>query len=162
MSFMCPKHRQQFAQLPAHEKLDCWLVWMKKAVMAQSQQDWHRVVAHAGCAFDLVSMGHAEAQRSMHMEITLSAIFLCNTFRQLDDGGSAMFIVDVAYEQLEATETAATDQGYQCSVADCISALHDWPSHQQFFMDYLNWPLQQGNGGSPLKHYRRAEVHTLH
>ena len=162
MNFMCSKHRQQFAQLPASEKLDCWLVWMRRAVVAQSWEDWHEVVAHAGCAFELVSMGHAEAQRSMHMEITLSAICLCNTFRHLGDGGSAMFIVDVAYDQLEATETAAVDRDFQCSVTDCISALHDWPRHQQFFMDYLNWPLQQCEGDSPMKHHRRSEMHTLH
>ena len=159
MNFMCPKHRQQFAQLPAHEKLDCWLVWMERAVIAQSRQDWHRVVAHAGCAFELVSMGHAEAQRSMHMEITLSAIFLCNTFCQLGDGGSAMFIVDVAYEQLETSESAASAKDYQFGIEDCISALHDWSRHQQFFMDYLNWPLHQSNWISAFAQERGATRH---
>jgi len=156
---MCPKHRQQFAQLPADEKLDCWLHWMEQAVTAQSWQDWHRIIAHAGCAFELVSMGHAEAQRSMHIELTLSAILLCNTFHQLGDGGSAMFIIDVAYEQLEATERMAFGRDYQCSIGDCIAVLHDWPRHQQFFMDYLNWPLRQSNDVSPAREASRATLH---
>lgn len=157
MNFLCPKHRQDFSRLSLDQQRDIWLIWMERASAAYAQQQWRDLISLVGCAFELASLAHNDPRKHMHLELTLSAICLSNTFREVGEPVLAMGIIDSALEQLELEGMVSMSCNCQCSVSECLLALNDPESHQAFFRDYLNWPAH-GNTTCPSVERR----HTLH
>lgn len=149
MNFLCLNHAQQLSELPLAQQRDVWLEWMKQAGIARNQHQWRAVMSLAGCAFELAWIGHGTSKRGMHVELTLSAICLANSLRELGDGLFAQHIIGLALERLGSDATVVSSFDCGGSVADCRSALKDQMRHQEFSTDDLNSLSLRGTAGSP-------------
>lgn len=139
MNFLCPDHRQQFAQLPLEERKDLWLFWMENAHACGERGQWRDVISLSGSAFDLACLHEPGDDAGMHIELTLSAILVS---RALSDRGNRAGMDAVVLRALECLEhpgyQAATENYWD--IQECVAVLIDPSRHADFFADYLNWP----------------------
>ena len=156
MEFLCPNHRQQFADLPLEERKDLWLFWMENAQACSEQGQWQDVISLSGSAFDLACLRGPRDEACMHIELTLSAILVS---RALSDRGDRVGMDQVilrALERLQQPDSPASTDGC-CDFQECVSVLIDPARQADFFSDYLNWP------SIPFAPRNRATmVRTLH
>jgi hypothetical protein len=93
-----------------------------------------------GNAFDLACLARTRNPDSMHVELTLSAILLCNSLRGFGEHCVADNMLHRALESLLATEPCHIRPGECGSSDECIKILLDASRQPEFFAQYLNWP----------------------
>jgi hypothetical protein len=139
MEFLCPNHRQHFADLPLQERKELWLFWMENAYACTEQQKWKDVISLSGSAFDLACLHGTTDGSCMHIELTLAAILVSRVLAERGDRKGPDRVIFRALERLHAVDRPASCDGC-CSPEECTRALLDRSSQADFFMDYLNWP----------------------
>lgn len=156
MEFLCPNHRQQFADLSLEERKDLWVFWMENAYDFSQRGQWRDVISLAGSAFDLACLNGPGDESCMHIELTLSAILVS---RALSDQGERAGMDAVILRALEALGRPTHSDPAEgcCDIHECVSVLIDPSRHADFFTDYLNWPFLPG-----LPPKRATMVRTLH
>lgn len=138
MEFLCPTHRRQFASMPLDQQRERWLMWMEQAATQWEHQRWQQLFSLAGSAFDLASIAH-QHQGAMHLELTLSAIFLSTSLRYTGQPDLAADIIGLAIERLEPDDSSGVARDSQSPLSECIATLLEPSKHHRFFTDYLNW-----------------------
>lgn len=138
MNFLCPNHRQQFADLPLGKRKDLWLSWMKQACACSEESHWQGVLSFSGSAFDLACLHGAREQSGMHIELTLSAILVSRVLFDFADRTGSERVIFRALEHLLDGECDASFAGRQ-EVKKCVAVLMDTSRQAGFFADYLNW-----------------------
>lgn len=156
MKFLCPNHRQQFADLPLEERKDLWLFWMENAKACSEQGQLQDVISLAGSAFDLACLSCGADETCMHVELTLSAILVSRALLDRGDRNAMDAVLLRALECLQHPDSQAANDGC-CDFQECVSVLIDPARQADFFSDYLNWPTL------PFTPPNRATmVRTLH
>ncbi|HLV78089.1 MAG TPA: hypothetical protein VKY53_09225 [Marinobacter sp.] len=140
MNFLCPRHRQMFSNLPLTEQNDLWLLWMEYALTFCEAQDTEKMIAATGSAFDLACLARADHPDCMHVELTLSAIFVCRALGDRGDHHAADYVLFRAIESLQAVRPSGASPSGCCSTDECITVLLDASRQADFFSEYLNWP----------------------
>lgn len=139
MNFLCPSHRQRFADLPPGERKDLWLSWMKQACACSEESHWQGVLSFAGCAFDLACLqGSNDKESGMGIELTLSAILVSRVLFDFTDRAGSEAVILRALENLLVNQHAVSSADHQ-ETEECISVLMDRSRQPDFFADYLNW-----------------------
>lgn len=138
MNFLCPSHRQRFADLPPGERRDLWLSWMKQACACSEESHWQGVLSFAGSAFDLACLDDARDHSCMGIELTLSAILVSRVLFDLADRAGSEAVIVRALEHLLAEERDSSFAERR-EVAECVAALGDTSLQPGFFAEYLNW-----------------------
>jgi len=139
MKFLCPRHRSMFASLSLKEQNDLWMFWMESALTFYENRDSDKIIMVTGNAFDLACLARTRNPDCMHVELTLSAILLCNSLRGFGEHCVADDMLHRALESLLATERCYIRSG-GCSSDECIEILLDASRQPEFFAQYLNWP----------------------
>jgi len=139
MKFLCPRHRSMFASLSLKEQNDLWMFWMESALTYYENQDSDKIIMVTGNAFDLACLARTRNPDCMHVELTLSAILLCNSLRGFGEHCVADNMLHQALESLLATENCHIRPS-GCSSDECIEILLDASRQPEFFTQYLNWP----------------------
>lgn len=139
MEFLCPNHRQQFAELPLEERKDLWLFWMENAQACSEQGQWRDVISLSGSAFDLACLQGPREESCMHIELTLSAILVSRALSDRGDRAGMDAVILRALDCLQQPDYQASAEGC-CDVHECVAVLIDPSRHAEFFADYLNWP----------------------
>lgn len=156
MKFLCPNHRQQFADLPLEERKDLWLFWMENAQACSEQGQWQDVISLAGSAFDLACLSCGADETCMHVELTLSAILVSRALLDRGDRAGMDAVTLRALEHLQHPDSPTAVDAC-CDFEECISVLIDPARQADFFSDYLNW------SSLPFAPRNRATiVRTLH
>lgn len=138
MNFLCPNHRQRFADLPLGERKDLWLAWMKQACSCSEQSHWQGVLSCSGSAFDLACLPGADKGSCMPVELTLSAILVSRVLFDLDDRTGSESVIFRALEHLlDAKPDVSLAAGHE--LEECVEVLMDKSRQAGFFADYLNW-----------------------
>jgi len=139
MNFLCPNHRQRFADLPPGERKGLWLSWMKQACACSEENHWQGVLSFSGSAFDLACLrGSHKEESSMGIELTLSAILVSRVLFDFADRAGSEAVILRALEHLLANEHDASRADCQ-EIEECIAVLMDTSRQADFFADYLNW-----------------------
>lgn len=149
MEFLCPNHRQRFADLPLQERKELWLCWMQNAHACSEQQRWKDVICLSGSAFDLACLYRATDGSCMHIELTLAAILVSRVLSECGDRTGPDRVIFRALERLHAVDMPADCDGC-CGSEECTRALLDRSSQVDFFIDYLNWPALPFGPRSPV------------
>ena len=140
MEFICPRHRSMFASLSRKEQNDLWMFWMESAFTFYENRDSDNIIMVTGNAFDLACLVRTRNPDSMHVELTLSAILLCNFLRGFGEHCVADDMLLRALESLRATDPCCIRPGGCSSNDECIEILLDVSRQHEFFAQYLNWP----------------------
>ena len=140
MKFICPRHRSMFANLSLKEQNDLWMFWMENAFTFYENRDSEKIIMVTRNAFDLACLARTRNPDCMHVELTLSAILLCNSLRGCGGHRVADDMLLRALESLRATEPCRIRSGGCGSSDECIEILLDASGQPEFFAQYLNWP----------------------
>ena len=140
MKFICPRHRSMFANLSLKEQNDLWMFWMENAFTFYENRDSEKIIMVTRNAFDLACLARTRNPDCMHVELTLSAILLCNSLRGCGGHRVADDMLLRALESLRATDPCHIRSGVCGSSDECIEILLDASGQPEFFAQYLNWP----------------------
>lgn len=139
MEFLCPNHRQQFADLPLDERRDLWLFWMEYAYAYSQQGQWPAVISLSGSAFDLACLHGNREESCMHIELTLAAILVSRVLSDRGDLAGTERVTERALASLKEAYGSEMLDGC-CGLSECVDVLMDSSRQASFFADYLNWP----------------------
>lgn len=140
MKFLCPRHRSMFENLSLKEQNDLWMFWMEHALTFYENGDFENVIMVAGNAVELACLARARHPDSMQIELTLSAILLCQMLRVSDKHCVADGIVCRTLESLKLDASGSVRADGWGSTGQCIEILLDTSRQPHFFAQYLNWP----------------------
>ncbi|WP_138439683.1 hypothetical protein [Marinobacter alexandrii] len=138
MEFLCPTHRQQFANLSLEERKDLWLFWMENAHACIERGDWRDVISLSGSAMDLACLDGATDESCMHVELTLAAILVSQALSICGDITGKEQVLSRALKVLRTDDSLAISPEC-CGMDECVLVLSDRTRHAEFFSDHLNW-----------------------
>lgn len=142
MHFLCIGHRKQLA-LQTNDKLhQLWWNWINQGAMYYDLEQWSEAVAYIGCAFDLSCLILAKNTANINnsaTHITLSAIYLSNSFTQVHESNKADLTLTLGANILKAYDEHLHNQQ---TLSKCIDTLCNPIRQADFFHEHLNLPFQ--------------------
>lgn len=141
MHFLCTHHRRQLLATSDNQHLiDTWFEWMSTGGLYYELEQWNESIPYVGCAFDLISdalWARRIEPRLGATKVTLSAIYLAETFRQCHAEDKARFSLGAAFQRLGIV--LGTDAAPWAR--ECMGTLLDTDRHPAFFQRFLNLPF---------------------
>lgn len=141
MHFLCRHHRDSLTRdLDADQLLAQWFEWMNSAGLHYALANWQQAIPYIGCAFELMAAALSRqriATREAITRLTLSGIYLADSFERYGDHNKACFTLTLAFQQLGGQLA-----GENASWAEqCMERLLHPEQHAGFFQSYLNLPI---------------------
>ena len=138
MNFLCANHLNQLKELPQSSIADIWLSWIQQAGSLYAMQRWDLGIPFLGCAFDLSRemFTHKNYDNdNTAIQLTLSSIYLGNTFQHYGDKERSDVILNTALKTLH--QHWLKDRSSQ-KIHECLEVILNEKQHSDFFLKHLN------------------------
>ena len=141
MHFLCSHHRESLIRdNDADQLMALWFDWMSSAGLHYALDSLRQAIPYIGCAFELMAEALQRrriATREAVTRLTLSGIYLADSFQRHGDTQKARFSLSRTFQQLgDQLDGEAGPWAEQC-----MQLLLRPDQHAGFFQSYLNLPI---------------------
>ena len=141
MHFLCRHHRESLIrERDADQLLALWSEWMGNGGLYYALGQWRHAIPYIGCALELMIEALARqrvATREGVTRLTLSGIYLADSFERYGDSGKARLSLSRTFQQLGGQ----LDGDAAPWAEQCMQLLLRPDQHAGFFQSYLNLPI---------------------
>lgn len=141
MYFLCRHHRESLIRdYDADQLLALWFEWMSNGGLHYALDSLRQAIPYIGCAFELMSeaLGRQRvAAREAVTRLTLSGIYLADSFERYGDAEKARFCLSRTFQQLGSQLDGEAGPWAE----QCMQLLLHPDQHAGFFQSYLNLPI---------------------
>lgn len=141
MHFLCRHHRESLIRdHDADQLLAQWIEWMSSGGLHYALGSLRQAIPYIGCAFELMAEALGRQRIAAHegvTRLTLSGIYLADSFERYGDPDKARFSLSRTFQQLGGQ----LDGEAAPWAEQCMQLLLRPDQHAGFFQSYLNLPI---------------------